>query len=89
MKKLKLTIEELKVESFITTSRNSNSRGTVKGNMPDLCVAAIDKYSGAESCEIWTVQPPPDGDSDYCSGAGCTVGHEPSEDTCRPRLCME
>ncbi len=66
MKKLKLNLEDLKVESFETTDNDTNTKGTVVGNsgtchlpswycMPDsapfTCVDGCDDTSGGWTCD--------------------------------------
>ncbi len=47
MKKLKLNLDELKVESFKTSSEKEENKGTVQGNLPwtETC-------EGAPTCEL-------------------------------------
>ena len=52
MKKLKLSLKELKVDSFDTTTKSLNTKGTVNGNISTRpCITVyICPYTEQESC---------------------------------------
>ena len=83
MKKLKLDLEDLKVDSFELSSESADEKGTVKGNAPtgyyDTCIANCTRlYTCADTCIGYTCAfgdtcPPPDTYVYYdCRTSDCT-----------------
>ena len=53
MKKLKLNMEDLRVESFVTFSKDSLNRGTVQGNAASILGTCHGTCE--DTCEVCTV----------------------------------
>ncbi|MFA8343353.1 MAG: pinensin family lanthipeptide [Rhodothermaceae bacterium] len=80
MKKFKLSLEELKVNSF-ETGKNNSEKGTVKGLLPETTQCSKpDQESCGGEC----------GETEYATcGATCFIGScNPDDDTCGMQTCQ-
>ncbi|OGU37171.1 MAG: hypothetical protein A2068_01610 [Ignavibacteria bacterium GWB2_35_6b] len=79
MKKLKLNLDELKVESFNTSIVGKTPKGTVKGHTGTTC-ETVDNLTYCYTCEYGTCQP---------SCAPTCVGITCGQPTCGEYTCAE
>jgi len=84
MRKLKLNLEQLAIDSFVTTERISARRGTVRGagNKDPYTVVIADT---GVTCTVWPTGPEASVDYcasedsvDVCTGAGATCASCPT-----------
>ena len=86
MKKLKLNLDDLKIDSFEINTVNDHGRGTVKGDGsglptcdgPETCGGDTCQFScDGDSCDITCISP-----TECCATFTCPSKHYTCDDTC-------
>lgn len=90
MKKLKLDLDDLQVESFHTTPGSARlDGGTVQGYTGEQCIPTVEGPT-CSTCQGWTCDPSCNG---TCGGASCdptscsTCGGATCDSTCNCATC--
>lgn len=74
MRKVKLSVESLQVESFETTAAGTELRGTVAAHMPKPTPPLVETYYAGNTCECTLAQ--------SCIATNCLQHCFVSVDTC-------